>query len=537
MSDIMSSIKSSDNEGTNVITQSDSNLAIENLPNLSWTKHIFVSLLCLLVSFGGFVYGWDFVISGFVNMDSFKLKFGTWNKEKNIPELTSTRVGLMISMFNIGCAIGGIGLSKIGDKKGRKIGLTIAMVIYTVGVLIQTLSVNWLMYTGGRIVAGLGIGSVSVLSPMFIAETAPSAIRSILVSCYQLMITLGILLGYCSTYATNNAYYLDDNQWRIPLGLSFVWASMMIIGLTFLPESPRYLLENNNIEMAKQSIARVNNKDIEDPFVLEEIEKIGSAIGKEMEEGEATWMELINGKPHLFSRLIIGIALQSFQQLTGVNYFFYYSTSILKSVGLENSFLTSIILGAVNFGSTIIALFTVERLGRRNTLLYGSVLMGICLLIYAIIGTKFLFPHGYDAPSSTNFGIGMVIVTCVFIFAFATSYGPVVFVVISESYPLRIRSKGIAIANAFNWIWGFLISFLTPLITSKIRFAYGFVFFGCVIFAGIFVFLMVPETKGLSLEEVDEMYRHYTPGLAFKNRFANESQKGVVTKSETEESV
>lgn len=520
MTKLILSVKSSDIEDTTIITQSEADLsiAIAHQPTGNWTEHIFVSLLCLLVSFGGFVYGWDFVISGFVNMDSFKLKFGVWNEELNAPELTSTRVGLMISLFNIGCAVGGIGLSKIGDVKGRKIGLTLAMMIYSIGILIQILAVNWQMYTGGRVVSGLGVGSVSVLSPMFIAETAPHAFRGVLVSCYQLMITLGILLGYCSTYATNNSYLMNEIQWRLPLGLSFIWASMMIFGMTFLPESPRYLLEQDNIDEAKKSIARVNNKVISDPFVLEEIEKISSAIEKEREEGNAIWMELIKGQPHLFSRLIIGIALQSLQQLTGVNYFFYYSTSILKSVGLEDSFLTSIILGAVNFGSTLISLFTVEKLGRRNTLLYGCIIMGICLLTYAIIGTAFLYPHGYNAPSSTNYGIGMIVVTCVFIFAFATTWGPCVFVVISETYPLRIRSKGMAIANAFNWIWGFLISFFTPLITSNLRFAYGFVFFGCVIMAGIFVFLMVPETKGLSLEDIDEMYKNYIPGTAFNTR-------------------
>lgn len=512
------SVKSSDVEETIYVGQSEIDLVEPQRVNEGWKNHIFVSLLCLLVSFGGFVYGWDFVISGFVNMDSFTAKFGSWSSEKGAPEFTTTRVGLMISLFNIGCAVGGVGLSKISDVKGRKAGLTTAMFIYIIGIMIQINANSWKMYAGGRVVAGLGVGTVSVVSPMFIAETAPNAIRGVLVSCYQLMITLGILLGYCATYATNKLYHMNEMQWKIPLGLSFAWAGLMIVGMMILPESPRYLLEQGEVNKALRAIAKVNRMDVDDDFVVEEMEKISSAIEKERQEGSATWMELLTGQPRLLSRLIIGITLQSMQQLTGVNYFFYYSTTILKSVGLEDSFVTSIILGAVNFGSTLLSLFTVERLGRRNTLIYGSIVMGACLLTYSVIGTKFLYPDGYDSPSNVGYGAGMIVVTCIFIFAFATTWGPGVFVVISETYPLRIRSKGMGIANAFNWIWGFLISFFTPLITFKIRFAYGFVFFGCVLSAGLFVFLMVPETKGLSLEDVDKMYHHYLPGTAFNTR-------------------
>ncbi len=207
--------------------------------------------------------------------------------------------------------------------------------------------------------------------------------------------------------------------------------------------------------------------------------------------------------------------LQSIQQFTGNNYFFYYGTTIFKSVGLQDSFETQIILGVVNFASTFVAFLVIEKLGRRKTLLSGSVGMSICLVIFSAVGTKKLYPGEFGVDANTQAGTVMIVFTCLFIFCFATTWAPGVYVVVSETYPLRIRTKGMAVATASNWLWGFLIAFFTPFITSEIHFAYGFVFFGCVLFSFFFVFAFVPETKGLSLEAVDDLYANYTPGLAF----------------------
>lgn len=489
------------------------------------SKHLIIGLLCLMVAFGGFVFGWDTgTISGFVQMPSFKQTFGEWNVKDNSFEFTNTRVGLIISIFNIGCAVGGITLGKLGDVFGRKIGLMGVMMIYIVGIIVQISSFHWVQFMVGRIISGLAVGAVSVLSPMFIAETSPAEIRGIMVSCYQLMITLGILLGYITTFGTVHSYD-DARQWRIPLGLCFVWAVAMIGGMLFLPESARYLIEKGHMEKARLSVAKVNSMDPYDEVVQQEIETFTLAIAEQHEAGNASWMELLMGKPRILARLIIGIALHSFQQLTGNNYFFYYGTSIFKSVGLQDSFVTSIILGAVNFGSTFIALYSIGKVGRRPNLLYGSVCMAACLLTFSVIGSTILYPNGFDQPTDKQAGGAMIFLTCMFIFTFATTWAPGVFVVVSETYPLRIRSKGMAIATAANWLWGFMIAFFTPFIISHIRFAYGFVFFGCTVAAAIFVYLMVPETGGLSLEQVDVLYKYYKPGQAQNTR--DEAEESV----------
>lgn len=482
------------------------------------TKHKLVTFLCLLVAFGGFVFGWDTgTISGFVQMSSFRETFGEHVSSTNTYEFSNTRVGLIISIFNLGCALGGVTLAKFGDVLGRKKGLIIVMVVYMAGIAVQISSFHWVQFLTGRIVAGLAVGAVSVLSPMFIAETSPSEIRGVLVSCYQLMITFGILLGYITTFGTVSSFS-NSCQWRIPLGLCFVWASSMIAGMMFLPESPRFLIEKGKLEQAKNSIAKVLGQKNDHAVVLNEINVIAAAIDEQKQAGNASWKELIHGQPHILVRLLIGISLQSFQQLTGNNYFFYYGTSIFKSVGMENSFITSIALGSVNFGSTFIALYSIGRIGRRLNLVAGAAMMSACLLCFSTIGSTVLYPHGYEGGTDREAGFAMIALTCAFIFIFAITWAPGVFVVVSETYPLRIRSKGMALATAANWIWGFLIAFFTPIITSHIKFGYGFVFFGFTIMALFFVYFMVPETENLTLEEIDTLYKFYKPMHAFETR-------------------
>lgn len=483
------------------------NEIVENLPTLpekSTKDYLSTSFFCLLIAFGGFVFGYDTgTISGFVNMTDFKRRFGSLDNGEYV--LTNIRTGLIVAIFNIGCAIGGIFLSKVGDIYGRRVGLMFSMLIYIVGtIIIIAASDKWYQVVIGRAITGLAVGCVSVLSPMFIGESAPKALRGTLVCCFQLFITLGIFLGYCTTYGTK--VYDDSRQWRIPLGLCFAWAILLTIGMICMPESPRYLIEKNKIEEAKKSIGISNKVSAEHPAVYTEIQLIQAGIDREKLAGSASWTQLITGKPRIFSRVITGIVLQSIQQLTGNNYFFYYGTTIFQAVGLNDSFQTSIILGVVNFSSTFVGIYSIEKLGRRVCLLTGSVACSICFIIYSVLGSVALYPEGYDGPTNKPSGNALIFITCLFIFSFASTWAGGVYTIVSEIYPLRIRSKAMAVATAANWIWGFLISFFTPMITAAIHFYYGFVFTGCLIFSFFYVYFFVYETKGLSLEEVDELY-------------------------------
>ena len=475
------------------------------IPKKPASAYVAISIFCLFIAFGGFVFGWDTgTISGFVAQTDFIRRLGQTRSDGS-HYLSKVRTGLVVSIFNIGCAIGGIVLSKLGDMYGRKIGLISVVVIYIVGIVIQIATIDkWYQYFIGRIISGLGVGGIAVLSPMLISEVSPKHMRGTLVSCYQLMITCGIFLGYCTNYGTKN--YSNSVQWRVPLGLCFAWALFMIGGMTFVPESPRYLIEVGRIEEARRSIAISNKVSPDDPAVTFEVENVQAAVEAERLAGSASWGELFSTKTKIFQRLIMGIMIQSLQQLTGDNYFFYYGTTVFKAVGLEDSFQTSIVIGIVNFASTFVALYVVDRFGRRRCLLWGAAAMTACMVVFASVGVTRLYPHGMDQPSSKGAGNCMIVFTCFYIFCFATTWAPIPFVVNSETFPLRVKAKCMAIAQASNWIWGFLIAFFTPFITGAINFYYGYVFMGCLCFSYFYVFFFIPETKGLTLEEVNTMW-------------------------------
>ncbi|KAK6204392.1 general substrate transporter [Scheffersomyces amazonensis] len=474
----------------------------DDTPDKSFKDYILISFFCLLVAFGGFVFGFDTgTIGGFLNMTDFQERFGEINLEGEY-YISTIRTGLIVSVFNVGCAVGGIFLSKIADLYGRRIGIMVSMVIYIAGIVVQISSSNkWYQFMVGRIISGLAVGIVAVLSPMFISETAPKTLRGPLVCCFQLCITLGIFLGYCICYGTKDLS--DSRQWRIPLGLCFLWALFLITGMVFMPESPRYLVEKQKIEEAKKSIARSNKVSTEDPFVYKEVSLIQAGIERETLAGSASWTELITGKPAIFRRVIMGVTLQSLQQLSGINYFFYYGTTIFQAVGLEDSFQTSIILGTVNFISTFPGIWAVEKLGRRITLLIGSIGMGSCLLVYSSLGALKLYTS--EGPDKTT-GNVMIFFTCVYIFFFASTWAGCCYTVVSETYPLRIRTKAMSTAAGANWMLGFLISFFTPMITKAINFYFGYVFAGSMVVSCFFIYFFVCETKGLTLEEVDKLY-------------------------------
>ncbi|KAL3231158.1 putative glucose transporter HXT5 [Nakaseomyces bracarensis] len=501
----MSTASPYENDINKLSDEPEEHSPVIDIPKKPASAYVTVCIMCLMIAFGGFVFGWDTgTISGFVAQKDFIRRIGQISGEGK-PYLSKVRTGLVVAIFNIGCAIGGVAFSKIGDIYGRKLSLIMVVCVYVVGIVIQIATINkWYQYFIGRIISGLGVGGIAIYSPMLISEVSPKHLRGSLVSCYQLMITCGIFLGYCTNYGTKN--YSNSVQWRVPLGLCFAWAIFMIGGMTFVPESPRFLIEKGRVEDAKRSIASSNKVSIEDPAVMVEVEALESAAEAERLAGNASWGELFSTKTKVFQRLIMGMMLQTLQQLTGNNYFFYYGTIVFKSVGLEDSFQTSIVIGVVNFFSTFIGIYIVGRFGRRTCLLWGAASMTACMVVFASVGVTRLWPHGQGNGSSKGAGNCMIVFTCFYIFCFATTWAPLVFVVNSESFPLRVRAKCMSISQGCNWIWGFLIAFFTPFITNAINFYYGYVFMGCLCFSYFYVFFVVPETKGLSLEEVNTMW-------------------------------
>ena len=476
-------------------------------------------LLCLVISLGGFIFGWDIgTIGGMTNMVSFQEKFGTAkfinDDETNFvstKQLTDLQIGLIISIFNISCGVGALTLSKVGDWVGRKAGIWFALVVYCIGITIQILSYGrWYFLTLGRSITGIGVGITTVLVPMFLSENSPLKIRGSMVSTYQLIVTFGILMGNILNFICEKCYK-DPTQniaWQLPLFLGYIWAVIIGMSLVYVPESPQYLAKiKNDVPSAKYSFARMNGIPATDSMVIEFIDDLmennynneeANNESKNQSLVKKNPFEFIIGKPKLGLRLVIGMMIMAFQQLSGINYFFYYGTSVFKGVGIKDPYITSIMLSSVNFLSTILGIYYVEKWGRKTCLLYGSTNLLFYMMTYATVGT-----FGRETDFSN---IVLIIVTCCFIFWFAITLGPVTFVLVSELFPLRTRAISMAICTFVNWMFNFLISFLTPMVVSKIDFKLGYVFAACLLALIIFSWILVPETRKKNEQEINKIF-------------------------------
>ena len=412
-------------------------------------------------------------------------------------------MGLRRSQLSIGTLIGALIAAPVSDKFGRKYSIVFWNIIFCVGVIIQIATTTvWYQISLGRWVAGLGVGALSVLTPMYQSETAPRYIRGALVSCYQLFITLGIFVAYCINFGTEAD--TSSRSWKIPMGVGFIWSALMIIGILFMQESPRWEYRKGKIDSARKTIALTYGVSEDHAEVTREMHEIQMKFEAEQAGGgHHPWYEIFTG-PRMLYRVLLGVTLQALQQLTGANYYFYYGTTIFSSVGISNPYVTSIILGAVNFGTTFPGLYIVEKFGRRPSLIFGALWMFMCFLVFASLGHFAL--NKDDGTSSQGVGYAMITFACLFIAGFAMTWGPIVWAVTGEIYPSRYRAKCMAIATASNWTFNFLLSFFTPYITSAIDYRYGYVFAGCCFAGAVVVYFFVCESHGRSLEEIDTMY-------------------------------
>ncbi|KAJ3723543.1 general substrate transporter [Lentinula guzmanii] len=455
-------------------------------------------VLAFFVAFG-FLFGYDIgVISGLLVMPDFVQRFGQENPDGSFT-LSSSRQSIITSLLSAG---GALGQAFTADRFGRRPTILIWAGIFTIGVAIQTATVRSIaQITIGRFIAGLGVGAMSGM--LYNGETAPKALRGTLLVLYQVQIITGIFLSYVfdlGTHALGGAA-----SWRIPVGLQLVWGFILLSGIFFLPESPRHLLGIGKREEACVVISQLNSVPLDDPLVDELVDELQYAINAENEGGKATWLEC-------FLPVVNGMMLQFLQQLNGQNFYYYYGDTFFQSAGTTLSpYVIQVILGAVSVVGTIPALWAIERVGRRRLLLIGAAWQAVCALIAGLSGHFTLAPPNTaigDLTSRNKQGGDVLIAFAVLhVFGFSMFWGPTPWVYLGESFPLRIRPKAIALGSATNWVWNFLLSFFAPKIAADIGPLILLIFFGMLVVAFIYVFFFIPETKGLTLEEVDEMYR------------------------------
>jgi sugar porter (SP) family MFS transporter len=470
----------------------------------------------LFVATGGLLFGYDTgTINGILAMRSFRNQFSTGyidhsDGQRNVSPAQSSQI---VAILSAGTFVGALLAAPFGDKIGRRFSLIIAVAIFAFGVLLQTLAMHIPILIAGRFFAGLGVGVISVLVPLYQSEMAPKWIRGTLVCAYQFAITCGLLLAAIVNIFTEGMK--TSNAFRIPLALQFVWAGVLLLGLLLLPETPRYLIKRKDHAGAASSLSRLRRLDITHPALIEELAEIEANHEYELSLGPSTYRDVFLGSPHLGRRILTGCGLQMLQQLSGCNFIFYYGTTFFGHIGIQSPYIVALVTNIVNVVSTIPGMILVESLGRRRLLIIGAGGMAVAQLLVASVGTA--LPDSYAA------NLVLIIFVCIYLFFFAASWGPVVWVVTSEIYPLKIRAKSMSISTASNWLLNFAIAYGTPYMVNsgpgyanlqaKVFFVWGAF---CVL-SLIFVWCMVYETSKISLEQIDEMYERVEYAWNSKN--------------------
>jgi MFS transporter, SP family, sugar:H+ symporter len=422
--------------------------------------------------------------------------------------LASSQRSLIVSILSAGTFLGALAGGQAAEWVGRRLTIMISCLIFSIGVAIQVAATTANTLVGGRLVAGLGVGGVSAVVILYVSEISPKRVRGLLVSVYQWAITIGLLIAAGvdqGTHTLNNR-----NSYRIPIALQLIWAGILAFGLFLLPESPRYLIKKGQPEAALRALSRVRGQPSSSPYLHAELAEIQANFDHEMRLTSTSWLDCFKGGLRPSSslrRVLIGTSLQMFQQWTGVNFIFYYGTTFFQQSGINKPFTITIITNVVNVLSTPLSFYTIERFGRRSLLIYGAILMIFCEFTIAIVGTV--------APGSNAASKVLIAFVCVYIFAFASTWGPAAWVIIGELFPLPIRAKGVALSTASNWFWNCIIGVVTPYMVdagqgnlkAKVFFVWGSTCCLCLVFA----YFCVPETKGLSLEQVDRMMEESTP--------------------------
>ncbi|KAF9047167.1 MFS monosaccharide transporter, partial [Hymenopellis radicata] len=490
-------------------------------------KNTFAGLIMVCFSaFGGILFGYDTgVISGVKEMPDWLATFGHPTGDPTKPfAISSSTESLVVSILSAGTFFGALLGAPVADFIGRKYGIVFASLIFSIGVAMQTASTAIPLFVVGRVFAGLGVGLVSCLAPMYQSECAPKWIRGAVVSLYQWAITIGILLAA----VINNATHLntDHSSYRIPTAIQFVWAFVLAGGMLFLPESPRWLIKRGNDDAAAKALSHLTGYPANDPTVEADLQEIRDNLEEEKALGESSYLDCFrSSKNRIALRTWTGIAIQAWQQLTGINFIFYYGTTFFNQSGITNSFLITIATGIVNVFMTLPGIWGVERFGRRRLLLVGAAGMCVCEFIVAIVGVTI---------SVENLAGQRVLIAfvCIYIAFFAATWGPIAWVITGEIFPLQVRAKAMSLSVASNWLWNFGIGYATPYLVNsgagnanlqvKVFFIWGSTCFCCI----LFTYFCVPETKGLSLEQIDLMYQNTLPinSLKYRARLLEESQ-------------
>ena len=437
----------------------------------------FVQVAALFAALGGLLFGYDTgVISGaliFIKRDF---------------ALTTLAEEIVVSGVLLGATIGAIFGGKMADHFGRRKVLLVTAAIFGIGALASAIALSSFVLIVSRIVLGLAIGLASTNVPVYLSEVSPANVRGWIVSLFQLAVTAGIVSAYVVDYA-----FAGSGGWRWMLGLAVAPALVFGTGMFFLPETPRWLLRSGRHEIARKVLVRIR----ESVDVDLEITEISASLAEQTQTG--TWSDLLHR--HVRPALIVGIGLAVFQQITGINTVIYYAPKILQSAGFASTsgaILATTGVGVVNFAMTIVAMFLVDRAGRRPLLLVGIAGMIVTLAMLAV---------NFHIQSSS---LAWIAVICLmgYVASFAISLGPIFWLMIAEIYPLKVRGLAEGTAATFNWASNLIVSLTFLTLLEKLGPGSTFALYALFSVASwLFAYYFVPETKGRTLEQIEAFWR------------------------------
>jgi sugar porter (SP) family MFS transporter len=439
-------------------------------------RFLYLLVVCLVAALGGLLFGFDTaVISGTEGM--FKREFG----------LSALMEGWVASSALVGCFFGALMAGALSDRFGRKKVLLLSAIFFTVSAVWCGFARNATDLVLARLVGGLGIGIASLISPLYIAEISPPRIRGMLVALQQLAIVLGILGAFFSNSMVLHLDLAEPAKWRWMFAVGAFPALLFLVLIFPVPESPRWLTKQGMADRARAVLTRVVGATEADA----EMAQITNAIAHE----GATLAELF--KPGLLRALFVGITLMVFTQVTGINAIMYYAPKVFEQagVGASAAYSQTIWVGVTNLVFTLVSMSVVDRLGRKPLLLLGATCMGVAL---GYVGWAF---------HTKASGLGVLLGVLGYVGSFAVSMGVVGWVLVSEIYPTRTRGRAMSLATAAVWAACFLVSQSFPLLIEHVGPAWTFWAYGALCLGAIvFVWLFVPETKGRTLEEIEQSW-------------------------------
>ena len=460
--------------------------------NSSKQSNSFIAAVCSIGSLGGLLFGFDTAVIS-----------GTFSFIEQYFLLNEIEIGWFASSALIGAIIGALVSGSLSDRFGRKPILIIAAFLFFISALGCTIPDSFIFLILARIIGGIGVGMASVLAPLYISEFSPPKIRGKLIALYQLSIVIGILLAYLSNWLllkfsqestslfneTDKLYKIFVSEvWRGMFGLEMIPSGLFIVLLFLIPESPRWLIRNKNPEKGFNILTKISGKKIAEKEFIEIKNSISKFKGR--------IADLL--RPGLRLALLVGIGLSVFGQFTGVNIIIYYGPTILENAGfkIDGALQFQVAIGLINLIFTILALWKIDRWGRRPLLVYGMFSVFISLIIIA-------FQFTFDSSQ----GILIVVMLCIYMASLALSINAVIWVLIGEIFPNRIRGSAMSIVTFTNWGANFLTAFTFPWYIDKIGMGGGFfTFAGMCFLATIFFNKYVPETKGKTLEEIENFW-------------------------------